>query len=171
VNGNLALRLPCAYPDGIRMRICRYERQPDVEALGLFEARYVAFLETITHLRPRLHRYCARMTGSVLDGEDVIHGSFRSLSQSWTGSMNSRALSPWLFRIAHNRCIDFLRRRQVRQAAEAVDAEAAAIEPDSVQPVDPLGPSPRPCRRTLRGQPSAQRESMRVVEGPIRLFA
>jgi hypothetical protein len=46
--------------------------QPDFEAIGLFEARYVAFLETITHLRPRLHRYCARMTGSVLDGEDVM---------------------------------------------------------------------------------------------------
>ncbi|WP_199272179.1 RNA polymerase sigma factor [Paraburkholderia acidiphila] len=23
-------------------------------------------------LRPRLHRYCARMTGSVIDGEDVV---------------------------------------------------------------------------------------------------
>jgi hypothetical protein len=46
--------------------------EPDFEAIGLFEARYVAFLETITHLRPRLHRYCARMTGSVLDGEDVM---------------------------------------------------------------------------------------------------
>jgi len=37
-----------------------------------FEARYLAFLETITQLRPRLHRYCARMTGSVMDGEDVV---------------------------------------------------------------------------------------------------
>ncbi|TGT62291.1 RNA polymerase sigma factor, partial [bacterium M00.F.Ca.ET.159.01.1.1] len=23
-------------------------------------------------LRPKLHRYCARMTGSVVDGEDVL---------------------------------------------------------------------------------------------------
>jgi RNA polymerase sigma-70 factor (ECF subfamily) len=23
-------------------------------------------------LRPRLHRYCARMTGSAIDGEDVV---------------------------------------------------------------------------------------------------
>ena len=23
-------------------------------------------------LRPQLHRYCARMTGSVIDGEDVL---------------------------------------------------------------------------------------------------
>jgi hypothetical protein len=32
---------------------------------GALEARYLAFLETITHLRPSLHRNCSRMTGSV----------------------------------------------------------------------------------------------------------
>jgi DNA-directed RNA polymerase specialized sigma24 family protein len=41
-------------------------------ARGPYEARYLAFLETITHLRPSLHRYCSRMTGSVVDGEDVV---------------------------------------------------------------------------------------------------
>ena len=39
---------------------------------GQFEARYVAFLEAVSTLRPSLHRYCARMTGSVMDGEDVV---------------------------------------------------------------------------------------------------
>jgi RNA polymerase sigma-70 factor (ECF subfamily) len=39
------------------------DTQTDLDTTGLFEARYVAFLETLTHLRPRLHRYCARMTG------------------------------------------------------------------------------------------------------------
>jgi RNA polymerase sigma-70 factor, ECF subfamily len=48
------------------------DSQPNLDAVGTFEARYLAFLETITQLRPRLHRYCSRMTGSVLDGEDVV---------------------------------------------------------------------------------------------------
>ena len=26
----------------------------------------------LVRMRPRLHRYCARMTGSVIDGEDVL---------------------------------------------------------------------------------------------------
>jgi hypothetical protein len=43
-----------------------------VDGSGPFEARYLAFLETLTNLRPSLHRYCARMTGSVMDGEDVV---------------------------------------------------------------------------------------------------
>ncbi len=57
----------------------------DMEAHGPFEARYLAFLETITQLRPRLHRYCARMTGSVMDGEDVVQDAlfeaYRKLDQ------------------------------------------------------------------------------------------
>jgi RNA polymerase sigma-70 factor (ECF subfamily) len=31
-----------------------------------------AFERLIERLRPQLHRYCARMTGSVIDGEDVL---------------------------------------------------------------------------------------------------
>ncbi len=43
-----------------------------VAASGPVDARYLAFLETISTLRPSMHRYCARMTGSVMDGEDVV---------------------------------------------------------------------------------------------------
>jgi RNA polymerase sigma-70 factor (ECF subfamily) len=108
--------------------------QFDLDATGLFEARYVAFLETITHLRPRLHRYCARMTGSVLDGEDVMQEAVFEAYRKLDAFDDSRPLGPWLFQIAHNRCIDFLRRRQVREAAEA-----AAVGPQSVLPADPPG--------------------------------
>ena len=110
------------------------ELQTDLDATGLFEARYVAFLETITHLRPRLHRYCARMTGSVLDGEDVMQEAVFEAYRKLDTFDDSRALSPWLFRIVHNRCIDFLRRRQVRQ-----EAEAAAASLELVLPIDPPG--------------------------------
>ncbi|WP_158818544.1 RNA polymerase sigma factor [Methylocapsa sp. S129] len=103
----------------------------DLDSTGLFEARYVAFLETIVHLRPRLHRYCARMTGSALDGEDVMQEALFEAYRKLDTFDDSRPLSPWLFRIVHNRCIDFLRRREVRQ-----EAEAAAAAPDSVMPVD-----------------------------------
>jgi len=30
------------------------------------------FLALVGELRPQLHRYCARMTGSIADGEDVV---------------------------------------------------------------------------------------------------
>ncbi|MGC1234303.1 MAG: sigma factor, partial [Xanthobacteraceae bacterium] len=31
-----------------------------------------AFDRLLGDIRPKLHRYCARMTGSVIDGEDVV---------------------------------------------------------------------------------------------------
>jgi len=104
----------------------------DMEAHGPFEARYLAFLETITQLRPRLHRYCARMTGSVMDGEDVVQDALFEAYRKLDQYDDSRPLAPWLFRIAHNRCIDFLRRRGVR-----VEAETAAMSPEYVMPANP----------------------------------
>jgi RNA polymerase sigma-70 factor (ECF subfamily) len=108
--------------------------QIDRDATGLFAARYVAFLETIKNLRPRLHRYCARMTGSVLDGEDVMQEAVFDAYRKLDTFDDSRTLEPWLFRIIHNRCIDFLRRRQVRE-----EAEAAAADPGLVLPVETPG--------------------------------
>lgn len=104
----------------------------DMETHGPFDARYLAFLETITQLRPRLHRYCSRMTGSVMDGEDVVQEALFEAYRKLDQYDESRPLAPWLFKIAHNRCIDFLRRRGVR-----VEVETAAMGPDSVMPVDP----------------------------------
>src|SRR5260370_4040965 len=104
---------------------------------GPFEARYLAFLETITQLRPSLHRYCSRMTGSVMDGEDVVQEALFEAYRKLDKFDDSRPLKPWLFRIAHNRCIDFVRKRGVR-----VEAETAAMVPDAVEPADRalLGP-------------------------------
>jgi RNA polymerase sigma-70 factor (ECF subfamily) len=103
-----------------------------VTVSGPVDARYLAFLETISTLRPSLHRYCARMTGSVMDGEDVAQEALIEAYRKLDRFDESRPLKPWLFRIAHNRCIDFLRRKGVRD-----EAEAAAAMPEAVSPTEP----------------------------------
>jgi len=102
------------------------------ELSGQFEARYLAFLETISTLRPSLHRYCARMTGSVMDGEDVVQEALFEAYRKLDKFDDSRPIKPWLFRIAHNRCIDFLRRRGVRDEADAAAAVPEAVEPSEL---------------------------------------
>jgi RNA polymerase sigma factor (sigma-70 family) len=91
-----------------------------------------AFDRLLVQLRPKLHRYCARMTGSRLDGEDLMQETlFEAYTKIETLDDASR-LKPWLFRIAHNRCIDFLRRRDARERAESAysdDIGVVAAEP------------------------------------------
>jgi RNA polymerase sigma-70 factor (ECF subfamily) len=103
---------------------------------GKFEARYVAFLETIAQLRPSLHRYCARMTGSVMDGEDVVQEALFEAYRKLDQFDETRPLKPWLFRIAHNRCIDFLRKREVRAEAEQATITSDVVGPDESVALD-----------------------------------
>lgn len=102
-----------------------------IDPKGKFDSRYLAFIETITQLRPRLHRYCSRMTGSVMDGEDIVQDALLDAYRKLDQYDDTRPPGPWLFRIAHNRCIDFLRRRGVR-----IEAEIVATGPEYVLPED-----------------------------------
>jgi RNA polymerase sigma-70 factor (ECF subfamily) len=84
------------------------------------------------------------MTGSVLDGEDLVQDALFEAYRKLDQFDDSLPLAPWLFRIAHNRCIDFLRRRRVRDAAEA-----DAAVPDSVPAAVPVSLGIRPAIERL----------------------
>ena len=53
---------------------------------GRLDARYRAFLETVALLRPKLHRYCARMTGSTLDGRAYTDNTRDYTCNNWTSA-------------------------------------------------------------------------------------
>ncbi len=127
--------------------------QPEFQSVGLFDARYRAFLGTVNDLRPSLHKYCARMTGSVMDGEDVVQEALFEAYRKLDQFDDSRPLKPWLLGIAHNRCIDFLRKRKVR-----LEAESASAIPDSVTLEPPASPSVRPAvERLITSLPPMER--------------
>jgi RNA polymerase sigma factor (sigma-70 family) len=69
------------------------------------------FENRLKALRPRLHRYCARMTGSAVDGEDVLQDTLVKALRARTEGPGVDNLESWLFRIAHNASLDFLRHR------------------------------------------------------------
>lgn len=78
----------------------------------VLEARQ-AFEQESERLRPDLHRFCTRMTGSVSDGEDVVQDALTHAFYRLPELREGTSLRAWLFRIAHNRCIDLLRRKRV----------------------------------------------------------
>ena len=85
------------------------------------------FPQLMTQLRARLHRYCARMTGSVLDGEDIVQETLIKANQSYD-AQSVHNVEGWLFRIAHNAAMDFLRRRSREQAVFADEDVEAFID-------------------------------------------
>lgn len=70
------------------------------------------FEETCRALRPDLHRFCTRMTGSVADGEDLLQESLVHAFYHLPELRQGASLRSWLFRIAHNCCVDWQRRRR-----------------------------------------------------------
>ena len=74
----------------------------------------------LSELRPKLHRFCARMTGSVIDGEDIVQEVCVKAIEAAAAGGTIENPHAWLFRIAHTTALDFLRRR-ARQSAALAD--------------------------------------------------
>jgi RNA polymerase sigma factor (sigma-70 family) len=106
------------------------------DLIGVLEQGRREFLALVDHIRPELHRYCTRMTGSVADGEDVVQETLARACYELSQMRALPPLRPWLFRIAHNRAIDHWR-HEAHRASESLDAALeiaaeASNEPDKV---------------------------------------
>jgi RNA polymerase sigma factor (sigma-70 family) len=99
--------------------------------------RRAELLALADELRPELHRYCARLMGSVIDGEDVVQDTLVRAFVALQDLEEMPPLRPWLFRIAHNRALDLLRGRAVRMT-EPIDAAADVADQASPDPVEML---------------------------------
>jgi RNA polymerase sigma-70 factor, ECF subfamily len=75
------------------------------------------FARLAADLRPRLHRYCARMVGSAFDGEDVVQDALTHAMEALPVAGHIENPQAWLLRIAHNTALDLLRRRKRRGIA------------------------------------------------------
>jgi RNA polymerase sigma factor (sigma-70 family) len=98
---------------------------------GLGAARQ-RFLELVDEIRPELHRYCARMIGSVADGEDIVQDALARAYFDLGALKELPALRSWLFRIAHNRALDLLRGpdRRMNQPLEELEEAKAGDDAD-----------------------------------------
>lgn len=120
-----------------------------------------AFDRLLADMRPKLHRYCARMTGSVIDGEDVVQDAVIKALEAYPLAGPLANAEGWLFRIAHNAALDFLRRR-ARLARVQSDED-----PDVM--IDPVMPSQdreiaAASLRTFMRLPVVQRSSVILMD-------
>jgi RNA polymerase sigma-70 factor (ECF subfamily) len=89
-----------------------------------------AFRELVEPYRGELQTHCYRILGSVQDAEDVLQ---EALLAAWRsiGQFDGRSLRAWLYRIATNRCLNYLRDESRRPRS----AGLAGLGPGLTQPV------------------------------------
>ncbi|NOJ49050.1 sigma-70 family RNA polymerase sigma factor [Bradyrhizobium archetypum] len=112
-------------------------------------------------MRPKLHRYCARMVGSVIDGEDVLQDALIKAveAQAIAGAIGNP--EGWLFRITHNTALDFLRRRNREQALRGpAEIDMIVDQLDAVESRQIAATS----LRTFMRLPVAQRSSVILMD-------
>jgi len=91
------------------------------------------FERLVGEIRPKLHRYCARMTGNAVDGEDIVQDALMKALAALPSVGAVDNPEGWLFRIAHNTALDFLRRRArgpMMEHDETLEMIAAPDSPD-----------------------------------------
>ena len=103
-----------------------------VASAALTQAR-AEFDELVREIRPELHRYCARMTGSVIDGEDVVQDALAKAYYALATASRISNMRGWLFRIAHNKAIDHLRRYEVRHSESLDDHPPMTVREPSLE--------------------------------------
>ncbi len=62
--------------------------------------------------RRPIHSYIYRIVGSQEDADDITQEVFTRAYLAWNDLYDRGNLSPWLYRIATNLCVDLLRRRK-----------------------------------------------------------
>lgn len=119
------------------------------------------FDRLLGELRPKLHRYCARMTGSVIDGEDAVQEALVKAIEAFPSFASIDNPEAWLFRIAHNATLDLLRRRARQQARQDEKELEMIVDPVSTVE-DRLNAAV--SLRTFMRLPAAQRSSVILMD-------
>jgi RNA polymerase sigma-70 factor, ECF subfamily len=122
------------------------------------EAAFVALAE---RYRRQLHVHCYRMVGSLEDAEDLVQESILRAWRRRTSFEGRSSFRGWLYRIATNACLDFVRRRPARVLApEVVPASDPSAELPAPAELPWLDPYPD---RLLEPAASSDEEPEAVV--------
>src|SRR5258705_10366262 len=92
-----------------------------------------AFGGLVAQHRRALHVHCYRMLGSYTDADDLVQ---ETMTRAWTARSNydpatgELGLRRWLYRIATNACLDYLKSAPRRVAAQSTSFnEIAWLQP------------------------------------------
>ena len=133
------------------------------EIIATLEEGRRQFLALVDDIRPELHRYATRMTGSVADGEDVVQDTLARACFELAQHKAMPPLRPWLFRIAHNLVANW-HRDAGRHPTTTVDEVSHWEDRRADPPGDALGSEERHELREAIGRLPADRQQLLVMK-------
>ena len=102
-------------------------------------------LEQLLRLhQPRIHAVCRRIAGNDADALDATQEALIAIVRGLPRFDGRSAFSTWAYRVATNRCLDELRKRDRRPTVGLVGADGEAVDradPRAVDPADVAGAS------------------------------
>jgi RNA polymerase sigma-70 factor, ECF subfamily len=134
---------------------------PYVEEGMPAEARPDDYQRELEPHRRAITLHCYRMLGSLADAEEVVQETFLKAGQRMPELRSSSSARAWLYKIATNTCLDFLRSRGRRTLPHLIHSPEGTLQassgrwiepaPDSVLDLEPAEPEARVSMRESIG--------------------
>jgi len=123
-----------------------------------------AFGELYRHHSPRIFALVCRMSGSTETGEDLLQEIFLQAHRKIRSFKGDSSVGTWLYRLAINHCLDFVRSRQARmdKTTDSLDDDMAPPAARRETPVERID-----LERAIQQLPAGCREAfvLHDVEG------
>lgn len=117
-----------------------------------------AFERLLLDNQTRIYTLCLRMTGDPEDAQDLAQEAFLNAWRGLPSFQGGSSFATWVYRLASNACIDFLRKRKRRQAVESPHS----LDQEEAPWPEPADPAPGPAE-ALEGK-----ELRQAVEDGLR---
>jgi RNA polymerase sigma-70 factor (ECF subfamily) len=96
------------------------------------------FEELVRRYMKPIFNFAYRMTASYTEADDITQDVFLQVYRSLPTARLDLPFRPWLYVIARNKCLDFLKRRRALDFSALEDPETAESPIDAVADPDPL---------------------------------